>query len=87
MSVKNGFNKSIAPVADLHAVSAISALVLWIVGSGTIKSFALVFLLGTFVSAFVSLWVIRRFVKIYLPLNSTKAYKLRLKREAHVDEI
>lgn len=87
MSVKNGFNSAIAPVADLHATSAIAALVLWIVGSGTIKSFALIFLLGTFVSAFVSLWVIRRLAKIYLPLNSTNAAKLRLKREEHVDEI
>lgn len=87
MSVKNGFNNAIAPVADLHATSAIAAFILWLVGSGTIKSFALIFLLGTIVSAFVSLWVVRRFVKIYLPLNSTKPKKLRLKREAHVDEI
>lgn len=87
MSVKSGLKKAIAPVADIHAVSVISALILWIVGSGTIKSFALIFLLGSLVSAFVSLWVLRRLLTIYLPLNSTKANKLKLKREAHINEI
>ena len=87
MSVKNGFNQAIGPVADLNAICAIGALVLFIVGSGAIKSFALIFLLGTLVSAFVSLWVLRRLNFIYLPLNTNKAKKLKLKREAGVDEI
>ena len=87
MSVKNGLNKAISPVADLNAISFISALMLFIFGTGVIKSFALIFLLGTLVSAFTSLWVLRRLLLIYLPLNNTKAKKLKLKREVGVNEI
>ncbi len=86
MSVKNGVNKSIALVADYHVVSIIAALVLLIVGSSSIKGFAIVFLIGTILSGFISLLVIRWLLKIYFPLNSTKANKFRFKREEILNE-
>ena len=87
MAVKSGLNKALNPVIDLNVIFAVSSLALFLFSNGVLKSFALVLLLGTIVSAFVSLWVIRRLLIIYLPLNSTNSKKLKLKREAGVDEI
>ena len=86
LSVKNGFKKSLWPVLDIHIVTLIASILLYILGTTAIKSFAMVLLIGTILAAFCTQVVTRFLVKWYLPLNSTNAKRLNLKRSKALGE-
>ena len=86
LSVKNAFKKSLWPILDIHIVTLISSILLYILGTTAIKSFAMVLLIGTIVAAFCTLVVSRFLIKWYLPLNSTNAKRMGLKRSKVLSE-
>lgn len=81
MSTKHGMKSALPVLADLHVAMGVVSLVLYIVGLGTIKSFALILFIASAVSAFSVMLVLNWLLKIYLPLNSTKPERLSLKKE------
>ena len=81
LAFKLGFKNSLLKVVDISAVLTIMALVLYFIGYQIIKSFAIGLFLGGILSIFSSLVVTKSFTKWYLPLNSTNAKHLNLKRE------
>lgn len=87
MSFKSACKKSRIILADIHAVIFITSLVLYFAGSAGAKSFSIVLAIGTVISLFISMVVTPWLLKCYLPLNSTRAKKLRLKREVSVNEL
>lgn len=80
LSTKNGFKKSLWPILDIHILTVIASILLYILGTVAIKDFAMVLLVGSIISAFCSLVVTRILVKWYLPLNSTNAKRMNLVR-------
>lgn len=80
LSTKNGFKKSLWPILDIHIVTVISSILLYILGTVAIKEFGMILLIGSIISAFCSLVVTRLLVKWYLPLNSTNAKRMNLIR-------
>ena len=86
-AVKSGFKKTFAPILDSNITTIIASVILYLMGTGTIKGFAITLLIGIVVSMFTALVVTRGLVNLYLPLNSTKAKQLRLKREVKNEEI
>ncbi len=82
-----GFKKSISAIVDGQVTTIIAAVVLALLGTGPIKGFAVVLLLGIAVSLFTSLLVTKSLLNHYLPLNSTNPKKLALKREETVNEL
>ncbi len=87
LAVKSGFKRAFWPIFDSNITTVITSIILYILGTASIKGFAITLLLGILLSMFTSLVVTRFFVKSYLPLNSTKPKKLRLYREKGVVEI
>ncbi len=87
MSFKSGGKKSLPIIADTHVAVIIASVVLYLAGSAGAKSFSIVLVIGVLLSLFFSMVVTRWLLKNYLPLNSTNAKKLRLKREANVNEL
>ena len=87
MSFKSGIKKSRSMIADIHVVSLIASFVLFLAGSATAKSFSIVFIIGALISLLSSLVITKWLLNCYLPFNSTKPKKLRLKREANVNEL
>lgn len=85
--VQNGFKKGLVTILDSNITTLIACLVLYIFGSGTIKSFAITLAIGILISMFTALVLTRVFCKWYLHLNSKNPKKLNFKREATVDEI
>ena len=67
-------------------VTLIASILLYILGTTAIKSFAMVLLIGTILAAFCTQVVTRFLVKWYLPLNSTNAKRLSLKRSKALGE-
>ena len=86
-SVKAGFKRALASILDGNITTIIASIVLYILGTGSIKGFAVVLFIGTALSMFTSTVITRGLVNMYLPINSTKAKLYRLKREDKVNEI
>lgn len=87
LAVKSGFKRAFWPIFDSNITTIFTSIILYILGTASIKGFAITLLLGIILSMFTSLVVTRFFVKSYLPLNSTNAKHLRLHREKGVVEI
>ncbi|MDR0850376.1 MAG: protein translocase subunit SecD [Christensenellaceae bacterium] len=80
-SIKSGFKNALSAILDSNITTIIAAFVLFLLGSGSIKGFAIVLLIGNVISVFTSVIVTRALIKMYLPFNSTRPKPLRLKRE------
>ena len=85
LSVKNGFKKAFWPIFDSNITTIFAAIILYILGTASIKGFAITLLLGILLSMFTTLVVGRYLVKWYLPFNSTNAKRLRLKRSKNLN--
>ncbi len=85
-AVQNGFKKGLVTILDSNITTLIACLVLYIFGTGTIKSFAITLALGILLSMFTALVLTKIFCKWYLNLNSKNPKKLNFKREASLDE-
>lgn len=87
LASKLGFKRAFWPIFDSNITTIISGVVLYILGTASIKGFAITLLIGLLLSMFMNLVVLRFFVKWYLPLNSVKAKKLHLpKQVSHFKE-
>ncbi|MDD4211636.1 MAG: protein translocase subunit SecD [Clostridia bacterium] len=86
-SVKSGFEKSLSAILDGNITTIIASVVLYILGTGAIKGFAITLLIGIFVSMFTGLFITRKLISTYLPLNSTNPKPYKLKREATTNEL
>lgn len=84
LSVKTGFKRAFWPIFDSNITTIITALVLYILGTASIKGFAITLLIGIILSMFMNLVVLRFLVKWYLPFNSVKAKKLHLPKQTRV---
>jgi len=78
IAVEGGFNKSFWTIFDANITTIIGAAVLFFLGTGPIKGFAITLLLGVIISMFCSLVITRSFAKLYLYINSNNAKRLRL---------
>ncbi len=78
-SVKAGFTKATSAILDGNATTLIAAIVLYFLGTGTIKGFAITLILGILVSMFTAL-VLTRII-----LNSVVAVGMKDKRFYGVD--
>ena len=54
-AIRAGFEKAFSAIADSNVTALIAGLVLWVVGSGPIRGFAIVLVLGIATSMFTSL--------------------------------
>ncbi len=84
LAVKNGFKRAFWPIFDSNITTIFASIILYVLGTASIKGFALTLLLGVVLSMFSTLVVTRFLVKWYLPLNSTNVKRLRLKRSKYL---
>ena len=56
-SVESGFNRALSAVIDSNVTTIISAVILWWLGTGTIKGFGMTLLMGVIVSMFSAIFV------------------------------
>jgi len=86
-SVRSGFKKSLTAILDSNITTVVVALILILLGTGSIRGFAVTLLIGTVLSMFTALVVTRGLLSTYYPLNSTRANAYNLKREDNVIEL
>lgn len=82
-AVKNGFEKALSAIVDGNVTTLIAAIVLLIMGSGTIKGFAKTLMIGILLSMFTALFVTRFILKgfMYLGLTNVKLYGVAKERK------
>ena len=80
-----GYKRSISAILDGNITTIIAAFVLLLLGTGTVKGFAVVLLIGILVSLITTLLLQKCLLDMYLAFNSTKPKRLSLTREEVVD--
>lgn len=86
-ALKTGFQKALSAIVDGNITTLIAAIVLWIMGSGTVKGFAQTLGIGIIVSMFTALVVTRMIVYAFyaVGLRSEKLYCRPAKERGVVD--
>lgn len=82
-AMKIGFDKALPSIIDGNVTTLIAAVVLWILGSGSIRGFAQTLTLGIALSMFTALFVTRYLMQAFyaLGLKNEKWYGVAKKRK------
>lgn len=82
-AIKIGFQKALSAILDGNITTLIAGLVLYFMGSGTIKGFSITLMLGIILSMFTALIVTKFLVNIFyaLGIQSEKAYGVAKERK------
>ena len=83
-AIKTGFNKALSAILDGNITTLIAAIVLWILGPGSVKGFAQTLVLGIVLSMFTALVVTRLLIRaLYaLGMNDARFYGKAKDRKA-----
>lgn len=86
-SLKTGFQKALSAILDGNITTLIAALVLWFMGSGTVKGFAQTLGIGIIVSMFTALVITRIIIFAFyaVGLRSEKLYSRPAKERKVID--
>ncbi len=68
-AIKTGFNKALSAILDGNITTLIAAIVLWILGPGSVKGFAQTLVLGIVLSMFTALVVTRLLIRAFYTLG------------------
>ena len=81
VAIKNGFKRATPAILDGNVTTLIAAVILFFLGSGTIKGFATTLMVGIVLSMFTALFVTRIIVNglMQAGVHNPKYYGLRLK--------
>ena len=84
-AIDAGFNKALSAILDGNITTLIAAFVLYIMGSGSIKGFALTLGIGIVLSVFTALIITRQLLKAAytLGLQSPKLYGAKKEAKVH----
>lgn len=84
-SIDAGFNKALSAILDGNITTLIAAFVLYIMGSGSIKGFALTLGIGIVLSVFTALIITKQLLKAAytLGLQSPKLYGAKKEAKVH----
>ena len=81
VSIKHGFKRATPAILDGNVTTLIAAVILFFLGSGSVKGFATTLMIGIFISMFTALFVTRVIVNgmMQAGIHNPKYYGLRLK--------
>ena len=84
VAVKNGFSRALPAILDGNVTTLIAAVVLFFLGSGTVKGFATTLIMGIIISMFTALVVTRLIVNGLMQggCSNPKYYGMRSSKEA-----
>jgi protein-export membrane protein SecD len=64
LSVEHGFRHAIRAIIDSNATTFLSGLLLFVLGSGEVKGFAITLMIGIVTSLFTAVFVTREFLRL-----------------------
>ena len=83
-SIKAGFEKALSAILDGNITTLIAAAVLYLRGSGTVRSFATTLAIGIVVSLLTALFVTRALLKAFLAMGAEKPALYGVKKDTKI---
>ena len=74
-AVKVGFENAMSSIVDSNSTTFISALILYFLGSGAVKGFAVTLMIGIILSLFTALFITKLLMKLAIDMNLLKNIK------------
>jgi len=71
-AIELGYQKALSAIIDANVTTLIAAAILYAIGSGPVRGFAVTLGLGIFTSVFTAIWVTRLTVAIWLSFRKPK---------------
>ncbi|MBO4452427.1 MAG: protein translocase subunit SecD, partial [Clostridia bacterium] len=71
-AIKGGFHRAFSAIIDSNVTTLIACLVLYFLGTGTIKGFALTLFIGVVISLFTSLLITRALLNLFCGMGVSK---------------
>lgn len=84
-SIRSGYRRALSAIIDSNITTLIAAVVLWWLGTGTVKGFAITLFIGILLSLVTALLVTRALTAMVVPFTKREKF-YGLKREADVNE-
>ncbi|MBS3807660.1 MAG: protein translocase subunit SecDF [Bacteroidales bacterium] len=78
LAVKDGYKNAYSAILDANITTFLTALILYIFGTGPIKGFATTLLIGIVTSVFTAIFITRLIFERYLEKNKTITYATKL---------
>lgn len=77
VAIKNGFDRAWPSIRDSNVSSLITAFILFYLGSGAVRGFALTLSIGILVSLFTAVFIVKNLIQIFGLHNDVKSSKFR----------
>jgi SecD/SecF fusion protein len=76
LAVKNGYERAFTTIVDSNLTTLITALILYAVGTGPVKGFAIVLIAGLLINMFTAVFVTRVIFEIFLNSNIMSKFSM-----------
>jgi len=81
-AINDGFRKSLNPIIDANVTSLLTAIILKVLGSGPIESFAITLIIGIFTQVFSALVITKLIFDIQMRRKKTISFDIKLTKDA-----
>lgn len=86
-AVEAGFDRALAAVIDSNVTTIISAVILWVLGTGTIKGFGITLFIGIVVSMLSAIFVTKFLLKQMIGMNVKNLWLYGISKKAEVSDV
>lgn len=86
-AVDAGFNRALTAVIDSNITTIISAVILWVLGTGTIKGFGITLFIGIVVSMISAIFITKFLLKQMIGMNVKNLWLYGISKKADVAEM
>lgn len=76
LAVKNGYERAFTTIVDSNLTTLITALILYTVGTGPVKGFAIVLIAGLLINMFTAVFVTRVIFEIFMGLGIMRNFSM-----------
>ena len=76
LAVKNGYERAFTTIVDSNLTTLITALILYAVGTGPVKGFAIVLIAGLLINMFTAVFVTRVIFEIFLGIGVMRSFSM-----------
>ncbi len=81
-AINEGFKKSLSPIIDANVTSLLTAIILKVLGSGPIESFAITLIIGIFTQVFSALVITKLIFDIQMRRGKTISFDIKMTKDA-----
>ncbi len=86
-AVDAGFNRALTAVIDSNITTIISAVILWVLGTGTIKGFGITLFIGVIVSMLSAIFVTKFLLKQMIGMNVKNLWLYGISKKADAESV